>query len=702
MILVYLYVMNPIEALRGKELNFSSRYEINLWDDFERNDERTEYRFRLKRKEFFDDILYGPNIEVYGIVGNNGTGKSTVLDYIRRLHYDCESFMEEEGFAISVWEEQGQFYLCQESMQRESIPIRLYDDVTGAQISFIHANKIKSTTSMLYYSDIVDEKYVYNQFDGSCINSDLFGPFRNVSTSFYLQEASNALRRLRSHFQSEVGRELDFIGEVTQNYESLKELYHIPNQLDMMVTLTDFKKIEKNLRFSLSDYTRDIHQVSNGALMETSFITIAKLLKYEYEALKKMLIKAGRNQSIFFENEVQIIQAMVMYNGILDLIQYMMDQEYQYDEESLEDERPVYFTELDSIFDRIMGELYAVMPSYPRNNPFIDNMNMISSFNGLIWDVLCNSEEVVDAEEYLNCLKRYVLFIFRCTSVAEVGANPSKAIVRFRIDTKSSDYMDKLLPMYKEYKVWAYHNWMQFSWGMSSGEKSRVTLFARFYDALKWRTAGDYIILLDELDYYMHPSWQQNILSEFILFLKTMFPNCKFQVIFTTHSPITLSDVRKENILFLSSEISKEQMEETFAANIAALYLSAFSMDKGSIGLIGKCFLNKVIRALGKVNKNDNQLEGKESMRERQILFLTKYYGKSKEEMMDCDFEAEIKRIKRLVEYIGEDIFRIKTLEKFEECKLLPDEKENKLQQELEQLIRNYGRAELLEYFNKK
>lgn len=709
--LIYLYVENPIEALRGKELNFSGHYEINLWEDSERKGERTEYRFRLKRKECFDDILYGPNAEVYGIVGNNGTGKSTVLDYIRRLHFDYESFGEEVGFAFSVWEEQGQFYLCENSMRRESVPIRLYDDVTGEQIPFIHANQVKSTTSMLYYSDIVDEKYVYHQFNGSCMNEAIFCKFQNVSTSYYLQEASNTLKRLRSHFQNEVGRELDFIREVAQKHEGLKELYHIPNQLDMMVNLTDFKKLEKNLRFSLSDYTRDTHQVSNGALLETSFLTVAKLLQDEYEALKRMLVKSERNRSFFYENCSQIMEAVLQYNGILDLIKCVMDYEYQDDGESLEDERPVYFEELDWIFDRIihvvpdvirLNEMYMAVqgPGGMKMNPFDNRMQRILEFNRLILGAFCDSEEVGDATAYCEYLQEFLSFILQCTAIGEIEASQSQAIVHFKVDTKASVHMKTLLTLYGDYKVWAYHSWLTFSWGMSSGEKSRVTLFARFYDALKRERVGDCIILLDELDYYMHPTWQQNILSEFMLFLKTVFPNHRFQIIFTTHSPITLSDVRKENILFLSSETSKKEMEETFAANIAALYLSAFSMDKGSIGLIGKSFLNKVLSALGQVNKNKKNM--REGMKERQICFLRAFYGEHQEGMLDCNHEAEIRRIKRLVEYVGEDIFRIKLLQKFEECSLLPSPKEDKLQQELEQLIQNYGRAELLEYFNRK
>ena len=50
------------------------------------------------------------------------------------------------------------------------------------------------------------------------------------------------------------------------------------------------------------------------------------------------------------------------------------------------------------------------------------------------------------------------------------------------------------------------------------------------------------IMLIDEVDLHLHPSWQQRVLDD----LMRAFPNTQFIV--TTHSPQVLSTVRKENI----------------------------------------------------------------------------------------------------------------------------------------------------------
>ena len=55
------------------------------------------------------------------------------------------------------------------------------------------------------------------------------------------------------------------------------------------------------------------------------------------------------------------------------------------------------------------------------------------------------------------------------------------------------------------------------------------------------------VVLIDEVDMHLHPSWQQNVLHD----LQTIFPAIQFIV--TTHSPQVLSTVQKENIRLIDS-----------------------------------------------------------------------------------------------------------------------------------------------------
>ncbi len=56
---------------------------------------------------------------------------------------------------------------------------------------------------------------------------------------------------------------------------------------------------------------------------------------------------------------------------------------------------------------------------------------------------------------------------------------------------------------------------------------------------------GSGVILIDEIELHLHPSWQRRIISS----LTDIFPNCQFIV--TTHSPQVVSHVKPERVYVL-------------------------------------------------------------------------------------------------------------------------------------------------------
>jgi len=86
---------------------------------------------------------------------------------------------------------------------------------------------------------------------------------------------------------------------------------------------------------------------------------------------------------------------------------------------------------------------------------------------------------------------------------------------------------------------------------LSQGEKSLMALvgdiarrLAMMNPALENPLHGDGIILIDEVDMHLHPTWQRSIIER----LTTTFPNCQF--ILTSHSPLVISDCK--NVLVYS------------------------------------------------------------------------------------------------------------------------------------------------------
>ncbi|MBK9213211.1 MAG: AAA family ATPase [Saprospiraceae bacterium] len=72
---------------------------------------------------------------------------------------------------------------------------------------------------------------------------------------------------------------------------------------------------------------------------------------------------------------------------------------------------------------------------------------------------------------------------------------------------------------------------------------------------------GSGIILIDELELHLHPKWQLNIIKAF----EKSFPN--LSIIFTTHSPLVLSGLRRESIKIIQNgiEITNEELPDIYS-----------------------------------------------------------------------------------------------------------------------------------------
>jgi predicted ATPase len=119
------------------------------------------------------------------------------------------------------------------------------------------------------------------------------------------------------------------------------------------------------------------------------------------------------------------------------------------------------------------------------------------------------------------------------------------------------------------------------------------------------KTSDNLLILLDEADLGFHPEWKKkyvNIIQQVIPFI---FKNKNIQIIITTHDPLTLSDFPNNNIVYLfknnkRTEIldydSKQRPTKTFGANISDLLADSFFVNDGLIGDFAKSKIENTIK----------------------------------------------------------------------------------------------------------
>jgi hypothetical protein len=193
---------------------------------------------------------------------------------------------------------------------------------------------------------------------------------------------------------------------------------------------------------------------------------------------------------------------------------------------------------------------------------------------------------------------------------------------------------------------------------LSSGEKQKIyslnsiIYHLRNIDSVHNIKNTSYItytnanLILDEIELYYHPKIQKSTINDFIDLIK----NVNFQylknlnIIFLTHSPLILSDIINNNVLYLN-KAGKGDNKLSFAANIVNLYADSFFIGDY---LIGDYARNKIDETINWLNELLEQKKNKNYLKPNYSLL-------------------EKKKHRQLIEIIDEPIIKSKLLEMYSE-----------------------------------
>ncbi|QDF27714.1 OLD family protein [Halarcobacter anaerophilus] len=152
---------------------------------------------------------------------------------------------------------------------------------------------------------------------------------------------------------------------------------------------------------------------------------------------------------------------------------------------------------------------------------------------------------------------------------------------------------------------------------LSSGQKAILFIFARINDAIQnIDSSKDIIIILDEADLKLHLEWQRKLVYDLINFLNSYSNN--FYILYATHSPMILSDITDDRVVFLKKEKKRiiendkeveieysenistniNNKKRTFGANIYDLYHDSFFMEQ----FMGEFAQNKINELIDIIN----------------------------------------------------------------------------------------------------
>lgn len=205
---------------------------------------------------------------------------------------------------------------------------------------------------------------------------------------------------------------------------------------------------------------------------------------------------------------------------------------------------------------------------------------------------------------------------------------------------------------------------------LSSGERQQAYSISAFLyhlsnldsiwkDSNKQRIAYKHInVVMEEIELYFHPELQRTYIKNLLEGIKQIqIPNIRsIHICFVTHSPFVLSDIPSRNILALkinSTDVMEKTHLSTFGANIHDILKDSFFLTKGAIGAYAELTIKSIIQEMEDAKKNrkadDTRIHEKIMLIDEPII-RNVLLGEYHRVFSETDKEQKIKELQRQID----------------------------------------------------
>lgn len=566
----------------------------------------------------FFNIQNNTITNVSALVGANGTGKSSVLEFISSFltfSGPLGGFIITEKLVINKSDNVIKF---SKNWSDKKLPIltRLdlinsYRKKSGAKPLADGADTKSNPMGLRILENIiVDTRVIY-----------FAGEFNLEHTNRTYQSLLSMSDEFENSHYTDIS-DIAMMAYDQRKYRTDKAVYSGENpilayrsgesQRFIELMVSDYKKL---IPFSLTSLTigvsfNDIDKTFFESYDQMAFKSILELLKIN---LKKPKNKSDKQFSDFLER-------IKMFG----LGGYFEDKLYNYEKEFPKENLKIHIYH-HLLFRHIREQLMETMGELTENNK-------LSLFLRLMSEI---EKSFLTDKSYLDQIKDY----FKKTKFGALQTGTLKLesvesfykkidaldlweYERLRMSLSDMEVINKMLNSLKDFDKESGLKYRVSSMfdldirGLSTGEKQFLKLFSRFLffnlnnekNVLKEK---HFIILIDEFDIGFHPLWQRKFLSIWLQFLESFINNStanniSVQLILTSHSPFVVSDLPKQSINFLSkgegeknSKVdSLSEHQATFGANIHDLYSDSFFLTGALMGDFAKAKIDEAFRLL--------------------------------------------------------------------------------------------------------
>jgi len=388
---------------------------------------------------------------------------------------------------------------------------------------------------------------------------------------------------------------------------------HVLNKYSNLLEELDNKYFFDKFQLQIDLITDNIIDEKN---LEDEYILTEEEREISYEIITNMYDGRDILRRKSIRSKPLTLEMQLAYNSFLFYISFYIRHYYIFTELPEENHDSFYSylnkvkedTKLETIFDilksfkELLQEcdnekvLYRSYSNYLENLLFLKNNLNNFKYIGkkYIWEILLSDKNLINQiimnTKDISCIFNYDCYMGDCISYDIIHK-----------ETKRT-YSD-----------------------LSDGEQEILSISIDLIHHLDINKNKNTFILLDEIDNSLHPMWKKEILNIQINLVKNfinIYSNTYIHLVFTTHSPFMISDLAKENILFLKNgKEDKGLHKQTFGANIHTLLSDSFFMKDGLMGEFAKGKINEIKEFYEKVIEEKRTDENIEFYGEHQEKF---------------------------------------------------------------------------------
>lgn len=564
--LIYFWIKEAkYNCFNNREFCFSNKYLINYIPDISQSGQLSiNYKDSVNVFDnlFSDKLSIKANVTA--VVGNNGAGKTTLIEEI----YDrLDDLKHNKNFNdyILIFETSDKLHVIHHFQE----PIKI-DSYTNAKRIIVQNDKdfilLNNFSYVLMSNDL--------KIEGKNLIDESVKDENKIDTIFngYLNE----------FFGVKYLEEIEVFESIQKAYrrkDEIKKFLYELVKIDYMVNVFSNKNNKSSFINDLGDFSVNfkLHDFSN-------YFTFA-LYSFNNQSKTGALIQGDFILDYFIQNLFQ------------ELISYIILKEVNKD----------YIKSIDKILDN-----HSILFCNHSNKEYIENQvlksipPMTEANNIFIYYNDCDSllaciNNICEIFKGSNKVITYFFEVAKCMKLLSTKTIP---LVDGYYEIKISDLRSLDTSKHKNIQFYFLKFIDDLRIGMSSGENKFITMLSQLYflkncqdlyPKLK-KVNKNTLIIIDELDAFLHPEWQRTILYKILVQLKEQFDDHNFQIIFTTHSPIILSDIPRENCILIkkgmeNNILNYQELGETFGQNIYVLYENAFFLDNGFVGEFSKSFI---------------------------------------------------------------------------------------------------------------